>query len=34
MLLSVNPYRKLLLYTPDTIEVYRRHCLYELPPHM
>ena len=34
VLLSINPHKKLPLYTPDAIDIYRCHCLYELPPHM
>ena len=34
-LISVNPYKKLReLYLPDVIDVYRCHCLQDLPPHM
>lgn len=34
VLLSINPHKKLPLYTPDAIDIYRCHCLYELPPHI
>ena len=34
VLLSVNPYKKLLIYSPEVIDVYRCHCLHQLPPHM
>ena len=32
--MSINPHKKLPYYTPDVIDIYRCHCLYELPPHM
>lgn len=34
VVVSVNPYKKLDLYTPDIIEEYRSRNIYELPPHM
>ncbi len=34
VLVSVNPNKKLLIYSPEVIDVYRCHCLYQLPPHM
>lgn len=34
VLVSVNPYKKLLIYSPEVIDVYRCHCLHQLPPHM
>lgn len=34
VLLSINPHKKVHLYSPDVIDVYRCHCLYELPPHI
>ena len=34
VLVSVNPNKKLPLYTPDVIDIYRCHCLFDLPPHM
>ena len=33
-MVSINPYKKLSLYTPDVIDKYRSHCLNQLPPHM
>ncbi|XP_059080796.1 uncharacterized protein LOC131878708 isoform X1 [Tigriopus californicus] len=33
-LVSINPFKKIHLYTPDVIDVYRCHCLFELPPHI
>lgn len=34
LLVSINPYKKLSLYTPDVIDKYRNHCLHQIPPHM
>ena len=34
MLVSINSYKKLSLYTPEVIDKYRSHCLNQLPPHM
>lgn len=34
VVVSVNPYRKLSLYTTDIIEEYRSRNIYELPPHI
>lgn len=33
-LVSVNPYRRLALYTPEVIHAYRSSCVFQLPPHM
>ncbi|KAK8379939.1 hypothetical protein O3P69_019756 [Scylla paramamosain] len=33
-LISVNPYRRLALYTPEVIEAYRSSCVFQLPPHI
>ena len=34
VVVSVNPYRLLSIYTPDYIEEYTSRNMYELPPHM
>lgn len=34
VLVSVNPYHDLDLYTPEVIKSYRNVNLYELPPHV
>lgn len=34
VVVSVNPYRDLPIYSQDVIEKYRGENLYELPPHM
>ncbi|XP_053408862.1 unconventional myosin-Ib-like isoform X3 [Mercenaria mercenaria] len=34
VVVSVNPYKKLPLYTPEVIEEYRSRNIYELPPHI
>jgi len=34
MIISVNPYKKLAIYTPEIIEAYQNHNMYELPPHI
>jgi len=34
MLVSINSYKKLSLYTPEVIDKYRSHCLDQLPPHI
>jgi len=34
LLVSINPYKKLSLYTPDVIDKYRSHCLHQIPPHI
>ncbi|BFZ22287.1 hypothetical protein BsWGS_25326 [Bradybaena similaris] len=34
VVVSVNPYEKLPLYTHAVIEEYRSRNIYELPPHM
>ncbi|KAJ8307514.1 hypothetical protein KUTeg_015598, partial [Tegillarca granosa] len=34
VVVSVNPYKKLQLYTHDVIEEYRSRNIYELPPHI
>ncbi|XP_071519306.1 unconventional myosin-Ia isoform X2 [Panulirus ornatus] len=33
-LVSLNPYRRLALYTPDVIHAYRSSCVFHLPPHI
>ncbi|XP_037791222.1 unconventional myosin-Ia-like [Penaeus monodon] len=33
-LVSVNPYRRLALYTPEVIHAYRSSCVFQLPPHI
>ena len=33
-MVSINPYRKFNLYTPERIAEYRSRNIYELPPHM
>lgn len=34
VVVSVNPYKKLALYTTEVIHAYQRYSMYELPPHM
>ncbi|XP_072309142.1 unconventional myosin-Id-like, partial [Eucyclogobius newberryi] len=34
VVVSVNPYREMDIYGPDTIEAYRGRELYENPPHL
>lgn len=34
VVVSVNPYKNLPIYSQDVIEKYRGENLYELPPHM
>ena len=34
VVISVNPYKNLKVYSNETIEQYRGVNLYELPPHM
>ncbi|XP_071041986.1 unconventional myosin-Ia-like [Parasteatoda tepidariorum] len=34
VVVSVNPYKKLALYTTEVILAYQRCCTYELPPHI
>ena len=34
VVVSINPYRKFNLYTPERISEYRSRNIYELPPHM
>lgn len=34
VVVSVNPYKNLPIYSHDVIEKYRGENLYELPPHM
>ncbi|KAK3106305.1 hypothetical protein FSP39_017437 [Pinctada imbricata] len=34
VVVSVNPYKQLQLYTPDLIDEYRARNIYELPPHI
>lgn len=34
VVVSVNPYKNLPIYSQDAIEKYRGENLYELPPHM
>ena len=34
VLVSINSYKKLSLYTPEVIDRYRSHQLRKLPPHM
>ncbi|XP_022240517.1 unconventional myosin-Ib-like isoform X3 [Limulus polyphemus] len=34
VVISVNPYKKLALYTTNIIEAYRRCSMFELPPHI
>ncbi|XP_066963013.1 unconventional myosin-Ia-like [Macrobrachium rosenbergii] len=33
-LISVNPYRRLALYTAEVIHAYRSACVFQLPPHI
>ncbi|XP_050702341.1 unconventional myosin-Ia-like [Eriocheir sinensis] len=33
-LVSVNPYRRLALYSHDVIQAYRTSCVFQLPPHI
>ncbi|EEC12472.1 myosin IA, putative, partial [Ixodes scapularis] len=34
VVVSVNPYKKLALYSPDVIQAYQRCSMFELPPHI
>jgi myosin-1 len=34
VVISLNPYKTLNIYGPDTIEAYRGKNIYELPPHL
>lgn len=34
VLVSVNPYKKLALYSADLVRLYRTRCPFQLPPHM
>jgi len=34
VLVSVNPYQQMDIYTPEHIEQYRSKISFELPPHM
>lgn len=34
LLVSINPYKKLSLYTPDVIDKYRNHRRHHMPPHI
>ncbi|GBO15015.1 hypothetical protein AVEN_186474-1 [Araneus ventricosus] len=34
VVVSVNPYKKLALYTTEVIHAYQRYSMYELPPHI
>ena len=34
VVISVNPYHQLSIYTPDYIRIYQNVNLYELPPHV
>ncbi|CAH2306622.1 unconventional myosin-Ib-like [Pelobates cultripes] len=34
VVISVNPYKSLPIYTPDKVEEYRNRNFYELSPHM
>lgn len=34
VLISVNPYKKLALYSADLVESYVKRGLFQLPPHM
>jgi len=34
VVVSVNPYKQLPIYTPEVIEMYRSRYIYENPPHV
>ncbi|GFT88678.1 unconventional myosin-Ia [Nephila pilipes] len=34
VVVSVNPYKKLALYTTEVIHAYQQYSMYELPPHI
>lgn len=34
VVVSINPYRKIDIYTPEHIEEYRSRNIFEMPPHM
>lgn len=34
VVVSVNPYRQMDIYTPEHVEEYRNRSAYELPPHL
>ncbi|KAG8177886.1 hypothetical protein JTE90_001718 [Oedothorax gibbosus] len=34
VVVSVNPYKKLALYTTEVIQAYQRCCMFDLPPHI
>ncbi len=34
VVVSINPYRKIDIYTPEHIEEYKSRSIFEMPPHM
>lgn len=34
MVIAINPYKKLDIYSPEVIAAYQHHNILDLPPHM